>query len=314
MKKSIVSTLCLVMITTIAFMSCQNEDEVITEEVNVEFQNTSRSNENSNDIIWSYIMDIRFSRICDTGGGVCFNEGDDIWDYGPLVSGPPTPADVNSLDRNDDHEIGGMFLGLTNDKIHIIFAEDVEDEFLFIDEDVTLPEDLFSELEGYPITIKAGEYPISFDRYEFGETYVEIHDLGLAPIFAVTGCDVNFVKDIIDSDPSNGTETFKLSLHWFAYNQLANNQTNAYLFVRPVYFSSTIELIPFNQILPNNGINNNEVTFSRVTHWNLPYYEMVVVFDNDPTYPTTVPSLSSTAINTWFNSKVNGYTYCNSDL
>jgi hypothetical protein len=111
---------------------------------------------------WIYVMDVRFSReTCATGPGVCFkNDFGDIWNY-------------NFVDNSTDGDVGPVGVKLEKEQLHFTFFRSLEEDSFIIEEDVTLNNKLSRAL-GRRITLKAGNYPVSYDNYRYGEAYVDI--------------------------------------------------------------------------------------------------------------------------------------------
>ena len=108
-----------------------------------------------------YVMDSRFSRAsCGTGPGVCFQDGfGNIWDYA-------------FRDNSNDSEVGPIGVGIVNDHINLSFYRSLEEDKFIIDRDVTVNPSLARALGKRSIVLKAGIYPVTFERFAHGESNV----------------------------------------------------------------------------------------------------------------------------------------------
>ncbi|WP_459211789.1 hypothetical protein [Aquimarina rhabdastrellae] len=234
--------------------SCQKEaiEEVVAVE-NLDNEITS-SKILAENPPWIYVLDARYSRTCSTGPGVCFkNEEGEIWNFVYKTIEGDLPKEIR--DDHEDPDIGGIYLTLEGDKVHFVFTEKVETDVLVIEEDVRLPRELFKEYVEDGVVIKAGEYKISYDRYEkYGEAWVSYN----VPLQEIFNCDV-FLSHraqngmlITPADVLN----FKVKLHPFWYNWVVNNNSCSSLYVRPIG-GGQITRHEFVQ-----GLGNNEVLYS----------------------------------------------------
>lgn len=146
---------------------CSGDEEVITARPVHEAAGESEDiGESDGDVIYAsrvYVLDVRFSRqTCATGPGVCFKDGfGNIWDY-------------NYFDRwADDGDVGPIGVELDGDQLRLVFYRSLEEDLFIIHEDVKVNESLCRAL-GRSFTIKAGEYPVSFEGNEFGAALVSI--------------------------------------------------------------------------------------------------------------------------------------------
>ncbi len=274
--------------------SCQKEsvDEIITtEKLKNEITLTNRATENPP---WIYVLDVRYSRTCATGPGVCFKAEDgEIWNHDyKIVDEVPKVIE----DTHKDPDIGGMYLTLEGDKVHMVFAEKIESDVLVIQEDVYLPREMFKSQIEDGVVIKAGEYKINYEKYnKYGETWVSM----LAPLKEIVACEVSLGHR---ADGSGGLVTpadvlkFKVKLPTYWYNWVINANSCSSLYTRPTG-GATIKVHEFVQDLGNNEVlySNGLPTYITLSGQTSLDYDMMFEVDG-----------------TWSNYCANQGTYLNS--
>ncbi len=151
----------LIPVLLISLASCQKED---LEQQNTNPSDVKITNESGRyyDEFRVYVMDSRFSRAtCATGPGVCFQDGfGNIWDYAFV--------DNNS----DDPDVGPIGVSIVNDRLNLSFYRSLEERDFIIDRDVVVNPSLAKALGKKSIVLKAGRYPVSFERFINGESNV----------------------------------------------------------------------------------------------------------------------------------------------
>ncbi|MEO8516343.1 MAG: hypothetical protein ABI426_06345 [Flavobacterium sp.] len=144
----------------ISMVSCQKDDLEPKNPTPTEVQSLNESGRYY-DEFRVYVMDSRFSRTtCATGPGVCFQDGfGNIWDYA-------------FIDNSDDPEVGPIGVSIVNDRLSLSFYRSLEEDKFIIERDVTVNPSLARALGKRTIILKAGIYPVSFERFANGESTV----------------------------------------------------------------------------------------------------------------------------------------------
>ena len=143
----------------ISLVSCQKEDLEQTK-TPTEIKTVNESGRYY-DEFRVYVMDSRFSRAtCATGPGVCFQDGfGNIWDYA-------------FVDNSNDPDVGPIGVSITNNRLNLSFYRSLEEDKFIINRDVTVNPSLARALGKRSIVLKAGIYPVSFERFANGESTV----------------------------------------------------------------------------------------------------------------------------------------------
>ena len=266
MKKLILRGMYLALFTTTILLSCQQNEDV-TDSLSspldqFDIENTTKAIRDLTGVPayigdriggpldpWIYWLDARYSRTCSTGPGVCFiNRDEDPWNW-THINSVPTSDEID--ETNPDFDEGGVMIGFEGDQIRLIFTKDVEDKILYIDENFTFPESMFSNFVEEPITVLAGEYKLNFDKYKYGEVVLKT----AAPQRAIYDCDVFLTNRVVNNQIVTPADVlnFKVKMEPYFYNQLAQhpNWYCGYLYVR-FPSSQQIKAFPLKQLLPNN--------------------------------------------------------------
>jgi hypothetical protein len=143
----------------ISLVSCQKED-LEQKETPTEIKTVNASGRYY-DEFRVYVMDSRFSRAtCATGPGVCFQDGfGNIWDYA-------------FVDNSNNPDVGPIGVSVANNRLNLSFYRSLEEDTFIIDRDVTVNPNLARALGKRSIVLKAGVYPVSFERFANGESNV----------------------------------------------------------------------------------------------------------------------------------------------
>lgn len=266
MKKLILRGAFLMLLTTGLLFSCQENQDTI-EDVSVEAIDILKTGKESGYVDpnylpayigdriggplnpWIYWLDARYSRTCSTGPGVCFKNGDgEPWDW-VYINNVPTSDEIE--ETNPDFDEGGVMIGLEGDQVRMIFTKDVESESIYIDEEFTLPEGMFSNFVEGPITVLAGEYKLNFDNYKYGEVVFKV----AAPQTSISFCDVYLTNRVENGQPVFPADVlnFRIKMHPYWYNLLKDypNWYCGYVYAR-FPGSSVVHSFPLKQLLPNN--------------------------------------------------------------
>ena len=157
--------------------SCDKEESAIIEDSNLIAQENSI--EKGLYWPWDYVMDWRYSRLeCATGPGVCFrSESGDIFRF--YTKGDDYVNEVNEtmarlMADNPDPDNGLIVFSLVDNVLHLIFSRELEEGSFVVQEDHELNSGLAEQLGQEQIIILAGEYDVSHDNFEFGETFINI--------------------------------------------------------------------------------------------------------------------------------------------
>lgn len=131
---------------------------------------------------WDYVMDWRYGRTCDPGGGICFKNGyGDVFQYwildasmGDVIPGMVVdPKDVPG-DDGTDPEVGPMYLRIEDSRLHVIFCRSVEGSTFDVDEPVRFRDEILEALH-YKFTLKPGKYRVDFSKYkDYGEAWIDV--------------------------------------------------------------------------------------------------------------------------------------------
>lgn len=132
---------------------------------------------------WYYVMDVRYSRTCSTGGGVCFTNGyGDIFEVTTWSSSTnnPTPNEIDDIHGAEETEelasalvtLGESSTG-TYEYTMLLTREEYGDGKVVVPDDIDLSEDFAAEFGYESITLKAGDYDIDYDNYtSFGKVTI----------------------------------------------------------------------------------------------------------------------------------------------
>ena len=169
----------LTIITAVAIVaiSCNKEDAVITEEANLTVETSTV--ERGYWFPWDYVMDWRYSRAeCATGPGVCFRNGYGdifrIYTNGDGYVNEVTDTMNRLMADNRDPDNGLIVFSLEDSVLHLVFSRELEEGNFIVDENQQLGQPLVERLGREEIVIPAGEYEVSYENFEFGETFINI--------------------------------------------------------------------------------------------------------------------------------------------
>jgi hypothetical protein len=150
----------LISVLIMTMVSCQKED---LEPKNTKISTVKTENNFGRyyDEFRVYVMDSRFSRgSCGAGPGVCFQDGfGNKWEYA-------------LIDNSDNPDVGPIGVSIVNSSLNLSFYRSLEEDKFIIERDVTLNPSLTRALGKRNIVLKAGVYPVNFERVAHGESLV----------------------------------------------------------------------------------------------------------------------------------------------